>query len=374
MPGNGRFTREDDAELKRRGGSSPAGVGSPVDEDDGLRALDLDAEDEPQFLRGQKRVPVRRGPIPKKTANRLKYVALAALAGGLVFTVGFSLYRYGAHSWRFRVESGENIEVGGNQNVTRAQVMEVMGADIGRNVFFIPLDERKKQIEQIPWVESATVMRLLPDRLRVQVKERTPVAFVQLGSKISLIDAGGVLMDLAPKSQSKYSFPVIVGTADSEPLSTRAARMKTYNTLIRELDSDGSNYSKDLSEVDLADPDDVKVTVADSAGAVLLHLGSTSFFERYKMYIAHAAEWRAQNQKLDSVDLRFDRQIIVNPDPRTLPPASHSSAVKPPALKPTTLKPPSAKPAIAKTAHKPASKAKTAKGHGKRTAEPTHRD
>src|SRR5438270_7580892 len=166
MPGNDRFTREDETEVKRRGASSAAGVGAPVEDDD-LRALDLEAEDEPQFLRGQKRVAVRRGPLPKKTANRLKYVALAALAGGLVFTVGFSLYRYGAHSWRFRVESGENIEVGGNQNVTRAQVMEVMGADIGRNVFFVPLDERKKQIEQIPWVESATVMRLLPDRLRV---------------------------------------------------------------------------------------------------------------------------------------------------------------------------------------------------------------
>src|SRR5439155_650543 len=84
----------------------------------------------------------------------------------------------------------------------------------------------------------------------------------------------------------------IMGTADAEPLSTRAARMKTYNALIRELDSDGSNYSKDLSEVDLADPDDVKVTVADPAGAVLLHLGATNYLERYKTYIAHAAEWR----------------------------------------------------------------------------------
>src|SRR2546423_2033107 len=145
MPGNGRFTGEDDAELKRRGGSSPAGVGSPVDDDDDLRALDLDAEDEPQFLRGQKRVAVRRGPLPKKTANRLKYVALAALAGGLVFTVGFSLYRYGAHSWRFPVESGENIAVGGNQNLTRAPVMEGMGADIGRDLFLVPLVEREKQ-------------------------------------------------------------------------------------------------------------------------------------------------------------------------------------------------------------------------------------
>ena len=370
MAGNGRFTREDEAELRRRG----AGVGAPVDDDE-LRALDLDdldRNDEPQFLRGQKRVAVRRGPLPKKTAHRLKYLALAALAGAVLFTVGFSIYRYGAHSWRFRVESGGNIELSGNQNVSRAQVMEVMGADIGRNVFFVPLDERKKQLEQIPWVETATVMRLLPDRLRVQVKERTPVAFVQMGSKIALIDASGVLMELpagsAKAAAAKYSFPVIVGTADSEPLSTRAARMKIYNALVRELDSDGSNYSKDLSEVDLSDPDDVKVTVGDPAGAVLLHLGSTNFLPRYKTYISHAAEWRAQYQKLESVDLRFDRQVIVNPEPRTPAPAPKTNPqITPAAVKPTA----------AKAASKPASKAKPkarTKAHGKRAVQPTHRD
>ena len=351
MAGNGRFTREDDPELRPRGSAARTGVGEPVDDE--LRGLDLDAEEEPQFLRGQKRVPVRRGPLPKKTAIRLKYVALAALAAGLVFTVGFSLYRYGAHSWRFRLDSSDNIEISGTQNVSRAQVLEVMGGDIGRNVFFVPLDERKKQLEEIPWVESATVMRLLPDRIRIQVKERTPVAFVQLGSKIELIDAGGVLMDLPPKSQSKYSFPVITGAGDSEPLSTRAARMRIYNALLRDLDSDGSNYSKDLSEVDLTDPDDAKVTVADPAGAVLLHLGSSNFLERYKTYIAHAEEWRTQYQKLESVDLRFDRQVIVNPDTRATTPA-------PPAAAPSPQPKATSKP-------KP-------KGHGKRAAKPSHRN
>jgi cell division protein FtsQ len=349
MAGNGRFTHEDEPELKPRGRVARPGAGDPVDEDP--RPLDLDADEEPQFLRGQKRVPVRRGPLPKKTAIRLKYVALAALAGGLVFLIALGVYRYGAHSWRFRLDSSDNIELEGNQSVTRAQVMEVMGGDIGRNLFFVPLDQRKKQLEEIPWVESATVMRLLPDRIRIQVKERTPVAFVQLGSKIELIDAGGVLMDLPPKSQAKYSFPVITGAGESEPLSTRAPRMKIYSHLIRDLDSDGSHYSKDLSEVDLTDPDDVKVTVADPAGAVLLHLGSSSFLERYKTYIAHAEEWRTQYQKLESVDLRFDRQVIVNPETHTTP------APAPAAAPPTT------------NGKKP-----TAQGHGKRAAKPTHRN
>jgi cell division protein FtsQ len=47
---------------------------------------------------------------------------------------------------------------------------------------------------------------------------------------------------------------------------------------------------------------------------VLVHLGSSNYLERYKIYVAHVQEWRQQFSKLESVDLRYDRQIIVNPD------------------------------------------------------------
>src|SRR5512140_437782 len=124
---------------------------------DDARLLDLDAEKESPFLRAQKRVPARRSPLPKKTATRL-FWGLLAIALAAVFAVAASaLYHYGQHSWRFRLDSSDDIEMSGLSNVNRAQVMEVMGSDIGRNVFFIPLDERQKQLQQIPWVESASV-------------------------------------------------------------------------------------------------------------------------------------------------------------------------------------------------------------------------
>ena len=192
--------------------------------------------------------------------------------------------------------------------------MEVMGGDIGRNIFFVPLAQRKQQLEQIPWVESASVMRFVPNRLRIEIHERTPVAFARIGSHISLIDAGGTLMELAPGGKHKYSFAVIAGMNAGEPLSTRAARMKNYNELVRELDSSGAHYSQELSEVDLSDPEDVKVLAADANGEVLVHLGSGNYLQRYKTYVTHVQQWRQQFDKLESVDLRYDGQIIVNPD------------------------------------------------------------
>ncbi len=58
----------------------------------------------------------------------------------------------------------------------------------------------------------------------------------------------------------------------------------------------------------------MKATVTDPHGAVLVHLGASNFLERFRIYVAHVQEWRTQFQKLQSVDLRYEHQVIVNPD------------------------------------------------------------
>jgi cell division protein FtsQ len=296
-------------------------------------AIDLDQDDEERFLRTSRRVPVRRSALPKKLAQRLRLgaaiAAVVLVAGG----AGATAYGYGMHSWRFRITSSDNVEISGVHNASRAHVMEVAGADIGRNVLFVPLEERKRQLEQIPWVESATVMRLLPNRIAVTIEERTPIAFAQIGPRISLIDANGVIMGMPANRQTKYSFPVIRGISDTEPLSSRAAAMKIYNHMAQELDSggDGARYTRQLSEVDLSDPEDVKVIANDAGGTLLIHLGSSNFLERYKLYLGHIAEWRQQFQSLQSVDLRYDGQIIVNPDVPPVPKVEKPAAQVAPA-------------------------------------------
>ncbi len=322
--------------MARKSGSTilqeelyPPSAEAAREEMDDARLVDLDVDEESPFLRGQKRVSARRSSLPKKTANGLLWAAMAAAACCVAALAAAWLYHYGERSWRFRVESSDNIEVTGMQNVTKAQIMEVMGADIGRNIFFIPLAQQKAQLEQIPWVESASVMRFVPNRLKVEIHERTPVAFARVGPRMSLIDAGGTLMELAPKR--RYSFPVILGMNPGEPLSTRAPRMKTYAEMVRDLDSGGARYSQDLSEVDLTDLEDVKVRVNDPAGDVLVHLGSSDYLRRYKIYVTHAQGWRHQFQKLESVDLRYDNQIIVNPEVQR-------SAKPAPALSPAVAK------------------------------------
>ncbi|HEY2393460.1 MAG TPA: FtsQ-type POTRA domain-containing protein [Candidatus Angelobacter sp.] len=354
--------------------------------------------DEAQFLRTNKRVPVRRSPIPKKAASQLKIAGM--IAAGVVLCAGLWgwAYNYGMHSWRFRIDSSDAVEIEGVQNASRAQVMEVAGQDIGRNIFFVPLDERQRQMEQIPWVEHASVKRLLPNRLSFTIEERTPVAFAQIGPRTSLIDASGVVMGMPANRQSKYSFPVIRGIAETEPLSSRAAAMKIYNRLISELSAGESagtdagsgagtgagrkNYVNQLSEVDLSDPENVKVTANDAGGTMVVHLGSEDFLPRYKLYVTHIAEWRQQFQNVQSVDLRYEGQVIVNPDKPTEAnlPRRHGDTEKTgagesnkPVLKTVSAKTvvASTKPVVAKTAVKPAAKPVAKKTTSKTVAKKT---
>ena len=235
---------------------------------------------------------------------------LAAFAGGVMAVRSMLL-----HDERFVIPTSAAIAIEGNRHVTKAQLLSIFGGDVERNIFTVSLAERRAELERLPWVEHATVMRLLPDHLRVSIVERRPVAFVRQGGNIGLVDGNGVLMDMDLAPGEQYSFPVVTGISADEPLSTRAARMKIFERFTTELDAGGGKISEGLSEVDLSSPEDVKATIPDdstgSSKELLVHFGESDFLERYNKYRAHLAEWRAQYPNLASVDMRYERQAVL---------------------------------------------------------------
>jgi len=295
-----------------------------------------DGEEEPQqFRRANKRVPVRRGTMPRKMASRVQNSLIVLLLLAVLGALVYEGHVFALSSWRFRVGGINNIELAGDAPNSRGAVLEKMHDVIGRNIFQISLADRKRELEKIPWVETATVIRLWPNHLRVIVKERTPVAFIAIGDQIEFIDAQGVLMELPSGVRSDYSFPVIVGTSENEPLSSRAARIKIFMRLMRELDGgDGTpakvRYSHDLDEVDLSDPEDVKVMAKGGSGSIELHLGNENFLQRYMVFLSNVQKWEQERGKLESVDLRYGREVILNPDMHAAPPPTAAKAAKPP--------------------------------------------
>ncbi len=245
---------------------------------------------------------------PASTVARIFLIATALLVLGGFTTASFMLAHYLERDARFRIAGSSNIQAAGLAELSRADLMPVFGEDIGRNIFFVPLKERRRQLEQIPWVEHAAVMRVLPDQIRVAVVERQPVAFTQHGQQIGLVDANGVLLSMAAKTMAErhYSFPVVTGIDPGDSAESRKARMAVYLRLMAELDADGKDNSQQISEIDLTDPEDARVIMPEQGSDILVHLGEEKFLERFERYQANIAQWRQQYPHLRSVDLRFD--------------------------------------------------------------------
>jgi len=256
---------------------------------------------------------IRRGLIPQTKWGRIAAGSALALFLGGMGTAAWMTGRFLMHDEHFLIPSSQAIEIDGNSHVSRAQMLSVFGEDVDRNIFHVPLAERRVELETMPWVEHASVMRLLPNRIRVHVVERTPVAFVRQGGTIGMVDAHGVLLNLPADSPGNpnYSFPVVTGISSQEPLSTRAPRMKLYTRFIQELDGGDTKLSGQLSEVDLSDPEDVKALIPDHNTEVLVHFGEENFLDRFHRMQEHMPEWRQQYPRLASVDMRYERQVVL---------------------------------------------------------------
>jgi cell division protein FtsQ len=266
-------------------------------------------------------VRVRFRGLPATKAGRIfaGFVLLVCLGvGSAVFLMARS---YLLHDERFVIQSSASLELEGNAHVTRAQLLGIFGGDVERNIFTVSLVQRQAELERLPWVAHATVMRLLPNRMRVAIVERTPVAFVRQGSHIGLVDANGVLLDMPAgskpdqKQSEHYSFPVVTGISANDPVSTRAARMKIFERFRSELDGSGEKISEELSEVDLSNPEDVQALIPDHSTEILVHFGEHNFLDRYRRFKEHLPEWHAVYPKLSSVDMRYERQVVLQMPP-----------------------------------------------------------
>jgi cell division protein FtsQ len=290
------------------------------------------SDDEPRYLRRQKPLEIKRRKFGKKAWKA--YLRVAAITG--VSMVGVTLV-YAAGNFLLTSRDmallhPDQVEINGNHYVSRARVLEIFTPDRGKSVLRIPLNERRSQLESLPWIESATVRRVLPSTIQVEIVERVPIAFLRQGSDMSLIDIHGVI--LSRPLEGDFHFPVVAGISTALPVEEREKRMQMFAGFLQQIDSARLGASDLVSEVDVADADDLKAILeglpplavrgakesspwTDQDGPLLVHFGDKDFESRYQMLLDNIGQWRATAGRIQSIDLRFSREVVVNPQEST---------------------------------------------------------
>jgi cell division protein FtsQ len=272
----------------------------------------LSESDDPPFLRPERRTRVRR---QRGWAYRLLFALQIATVLLVTVSAVWTGYSRVMASERLRVLK---VEVRGSRFLSEGEVRELLGPAVGENILNLDIDALKARLRSSPWVADATVTRTLPDTLRVEVRERVPLALAEL-ERLYLMDGDGALIDIYGPRTAAFDLPIVRGLQRAEP-EDRRERAITAGALLRDLGELGA----EVSEVEVEKNGDLRV-VLRGAGEVV-RMGAPPYRSRLLTFLSLREELRVRCPRAEWFDLRFRDRIYVMQPPEAVAPTTPAPA------------------------------------------------
>ena len=206
---------------------------------------------------------------------------------------------------RFEIVS---LGIRGHSRLTPEIIAERLDIQPHTNIFQIRLDDIQRKLEEMTWVKEARVFRNFPQKLSIHLTERVPFALVKLG-ELYLVDRDGVVLG-GLASGSEIHLPIITGsfvqnvTQDGENPQLQHA-LQTLGTLME------SSYvfSRPIRKIRIEGLENV--TLVHDGNFPDIRLSLLDYAQRFQRLEKIYPE--LEPEKLVSIDLRFDKRVILRP-------------------------------------------------------------
>ena len=263
--------------------------------------------------------PARRDGAPAGRARnfspRVLFAYLpAALKCALAILVLIGLivgYRAAASAALFQVRT---IDVSGASRTSAEEIQGLTRRAVARTgVWRADLSAISAELSRLPGVRRAVVTRVLPDRLRVRITERTPVAVIRTsaGHFVWVDDDGVMLGEMKPEDpMPKFFIRGWNEETDEDARVENVERIKKYFELVREWDA--ATLSPRVSEVTLSDLRDVRAQLAGADSQVEVRLGSQDPGPRLQIALQALDTYKQtpRGASISYVDLQTGRVVI----------------------------------------------------------------
>lgn len=259
-------------------------------------------------------------------------VASLLLVGGTAwFAIDQVLDRFFFHNPAYSVSS---VELDLDDILTPEDFRAETGIREGENIFLIDIAAADRHLRGIPMVADVSIERILPDRMRVTLVSREPVAWVDSGtdssmpydaSSMLLVDASGILMKPRLVRSDFHSLPVIHGVDTAGVLEGNALQNDDLKKAIALLDEAASRPGSLLRLRSLNIAKGYCIDTITDAG-VRVKFGRTGFarqLEKLERLLAHC---RNTGRELESVNLLVEKNTPVRFAMAALPPPAAKAA------------------------------------------------
>ena len=228
-----------------------------------------------------------------------------------------------------RVLQIDRIIVGGNERLSRGEVLAMLDGLRGESLVWTDLGAWRRRLMVSPWVRDAALRRSLPSTVEVFISERQPIGIGRINGEMYLVDDHAVVIDQYGPQYADLDLPLVDGIAASpngDGLMTDRLRGDLAARVIAAVKA-RPDIARRLSQVDVADLHNAAVILAGDPAVI--YLGEDQFLPRLQSYLELASALRDRVQDIDYVDLRFDDRIYVRPVPKQTKRGAAPSTWKP---------------------------------------------
>jgi cell division protein FtsQ len=185
---------------------------------------------------------LRRRPLPRRVQLALQWgggaLAVALLAGGITWITmsGFAGRQMSALGDGLVILGGDagfvvdRVLADGRKQTASSDLLRALDVRIGSPIFGVDLDAARKRIAALPWIESVTIERRLPDLLYVRIVEAEPMALWQHEGKLRLLSRNGEVIN-EPQPLRFATLPLVVGAGAPEHTADLLAMLATQPQL-----------------------------------------------------------------------------------------------------------------------------------------------
>jgi len=169
----------------------------------------------------------------------------------MICTFAYCGYRALGQSDFFQIA---DIGIEGCQKLGKKEILELSGVNVHSNLVKISIGQVRKRLESHNWIERAKINREWPDRLVISVKERKPVAIINLDDGLHYLDRSATVF--APVAQmADLDYPVITGPAGKNNRGqAEAAILADALLMIKYASRDNPNLpAQNISEINISD-------------------------------------------------------------------------------------------------------------------------
>jgi cell division protein FtsQ len=136
-----------------------------------------------------------------------------------------------ANAAGFRIAA---IALAGGRHVSRAEILAGAGVTGSTSLLFLDVEEARQRLKTNPWIADATLLKLYPDRLQIDIKEREPFALWQQNGRVSVVADDGTVLE--PYVDPRLNrLPLVVGAGAATRAKDFLALLERYPELREEV-------------------------------------------------------------------------------------------------------------------------------------------